>query len=441
MIRNMLPKSLLAVSICTVLSAPAIANQATSAFEFHGYFRAGAFASSENDFNQAIFFGQKETLGRLGLEGDDFYELAFMQRWDWKDSGDSIRINARLGQDNPKGGASAMGGYSIDGIPTGLLESFVEFDGITSSGTFWGGQRYYGRDNYIFMTDFFYTDYSGTGLGVQNLKAGGGEWDFAYIASNQNSQGAIGSPSEPGKPEGCETDGDVECSVGNNGMLHAFHVRADYDAWRAEVMLKHLPTNTHGDDYSTSGVEAHVSYSPGSFFGLGDGFSTTSVQLGQGLGSGTMLGRTFTNYNIFSPGGANDAYNMTRVKDGDVTVRAQAYGGLFVGDWLFFPAVGYEYTSYDDQLNGNDDTDYWYAMVRPVYTMPSIDNFSLASEFGVTDQKHNDGDAQYKATIAPTWSMPTGFGPAPEIRLMASYVSDANGDDDVIVGAQVDMWW
>ncbi|GAL15039.1 hypothetical protein JCM19233_6053 [Vibrio astriarenae] len=60
MIRNMSPKSLLAVSICTVLSAPAIANQATSAFEFHGYFRAGAFASSENDFNQAIFLVKKK---------------------------------------------------------------------------------------------------------------------------------------------------------------------------------------------------------------------------------------------------------------------------------------------------------------------------------------------------------------------------------------------
>ncbi|WP_295895737.1 carbohydrate porin [uncultured Vibrio sp.] len=427
--RTVLTKALIAAGVTTLLSMPVHANEAVSDFEFHGYFRAGAFSSANSDFGQALFFGQKETLGRLGLEGDDFYELAFVQRWDWKDSDDSIRLNARLGQNTPAGGVDAMGGLNIDGIHTGLLESFVEIDGVSETGTLWAGQRYYGRDNYIFMTDFFYTDYSGTGIGLQNVKMGGGEWDIAYIASNQSEV--------DDQLVGGGDGGDTPALIDYN-MLHAAHLRADYGNWRTEVMAKYLAKNAHGDDYATTGLEAHVSYSPGSFFGLGDGFSTTSVQVGQGLGGSTMLGRTFTNYNAFSPGGAGSQAGMSAVKSGDVTVRAQAYGGYFAGDWMFFPAVGVETTSYDDD---KDSSSYWYAMVRPVYTVPSIDNFALASEFGITDQNNNDGDAQYKATIAPTWSMATGFGPAPELRLMASYVSNADGLNDVIVGAQVDVWW
>ncbi|GAL27716.1 maltoporin [Vibrio variabilis] len=84
--------------------------------------------------------------------------------------------------------------------------------------------------------------------------------------------------------------------------------------------------------------------------------------------------------------------------------------------------------------------------------MPSIDDFAIAAEFGYTDNsanRDNGGNATYKATIAPTWTVGTGFGPAPEIRLLATYLkgnpgvsSNAGEDDhDFIVGVQVDMWW
>ncbi|MGL6258980.1 carbohydrate porin [Vibrio sp. WXL210] len=427
-------KALATVGLAVISSPAVLAQEATTDFEFHGYARAGAFSSASNDFTQVPYAGQKETLGRLGLEADDFWELAFMNRWDWSESNKSVRINARLGQDNPNGNGSNSFA-NIDGKATGLIEAFVEFDGVTSTGTLWGGQRYYGRDNYIFMTDFFYTDYSGTGLGVQNYEMANGQWDLAYIASNQSET----------------TNEDATL----NEMLHAFHLRADYGRWRFELLSKYMADNVNGDDYATTGAESNISFSPKSFFGLGDGFSTLAWQTGKGLGSGSMLGRTFTNYNAFSPGSyefsGNNQGEMTKVKDNDLTVRLQAYGGLFVGDWLFFPAVGYEFNDYDGANAARDDEkeySYWYAMVRPVYTMPSVDNFAIASEFGYSDNSITD-DATFKATIAPTWTVDTGFGPAPEVRLLATYISGPTGvsggnpekDSDIIVGAQIDMWW
>ena len=49
-----------------------------------------------------------------------------------------------------------------------------------------------------------------------------------------------------------------------------------------------------------------------------------------------------------------------------------------------------------------------------------------------------------KVTVAPTWTINTGMGPAPEIRLLATYLTDSGtnaGKHDFIVGMQADMWW
>lgn len=67
---------------------------------------------------------------------------------------------------------------------TGVSETYVELGGITPTGTMWGGLRYYDRENYIWTTDYFYTDYSGTGVGFKNVEMADGKWDFAYINSN-----------------------------------------------------------------------------------------------------------------------------------------------------------------------------------------------------------------------------------------------------------------
>lgn len=438
--KTVLCKSIIAVGVTSLLSMPAQAEKPTSAFEFHGYFRSGAFTSAKEDFKQHRYGGQKETLGRLGLEADDFWELAFMQRWDWENRDKSVRIHARLGQDNPHGNGSNSF-TNIDGQATGLIESFVEFDGVTDTGTLWGGQRYYGRDNYIFTTDFFYTDYSGTGLGVQDLEYRGGQWAFAYIASN-NSQSAESEEAAYASIKGKE-----------NEMLNAFHARADYGRWRMESLFKHMGENVHGGDYSNTGLEGLIQYSPDNFFGFGNGFSHITLQAGKGLGSGTMLGRTFTNYNTYSPGGvgfidgSTEQVLMSRVRDGDYTARLHTYGGYIGDTWMVFPAVGYETTRYEE--SGKEDSSYWYAMVRPVYTLPEFDHVMIASEFGYTDDEANQGNATFKATVSPTWTVETGYGPAPEIRLLATYLkgnpgvsSNADTDDyDIIIGVQVDMWW
>ncbi|GAL33406.1 maltoporin [Vibrio maritimus] len=86
------------------------------------------------------------------------------------------------------------------------------------------------------------------------------------------------------------------------------------------------------------------------------------------------------------------------------------------------------------------------AMVRP--TFPISKNWSIATEAGYqygdwSDENDVGGSAyDYKLTIAPTVTVPTGFGPAPEIRFLATYLDGSNRDKaDLLVGIQADMWW
>ncbi|WP_026971068.1 carbohydrate porin [Aliagarivorans marinus] len=420
----------IACSAALVAGTFAPSAMALEGFEFHGYFRSGTLFSVENDLNQAAFPGSKETLGRLGLESDDFYELAFNKGWELED-GKKITIKTRLGENNVFGQQEhldAMLGYSIDAKPTGLIEAYVEFEGLTSSGVMWGGQRFYGRDNYNFLTDFFYTDWSGTGLGVQKVEMGSGQWDFAYLASNRSNNGWYGTST--------------------NAPMHMLHTRGQFGKFRIDVVGKYMAENfvdgdDSGNEYATSGFETALSYAPSGFFGISDsGFSNVMLQAGKGLGGGTMLGRGFSNYNVFAPGGSGSQATMAAVDDGTTSFRLNAWGGWFGDGFLVLPWAQYEYSSFDG-LNGDDSNYFWSVGARPVFTLPSIEGFAIATELSYADAKGDDND-NFKLTFAPTWSLATGTGPAPEIRVMASYLDKSGtnaGDDDILFGIQADMWW
>lgn len=424
----------LSIACTAALAASAFTPSAMAldGFEFHGYFRAAAFSrnNSDVDFGSRFEYDKgKMALGRLANEGDDFYELAFFQGWEL-DNGNKITIKARLGQANLDNSAD-MNGDNIDGSSTGLIESFVEYEGITSSGVFWGGQRYYGRDNYNFLTDHFMTDYSGTGLGVQRIELGGGQWDFAYLSSTQSQQQGIWHNADTGEW------GEYAPDLRSKDPMHLVHARAQYGSLRVDVAGKYIAENDNFDGLANTGLEIGIGYTPKGFFGLSDaGFSNVLFQAGTGLGGGAMLGKAFTNYNAYA--GLHNTGGQTgmRVIDEDAAAaRISAWGGWFGSSMVVLPWAQYEWVDF-----GDDDTWAYSVGVRPVFTLPSVDNFAIATELAWSDREADDSGA-YKLVFAPTWSMATGTGPQPEVRVMAAYYNGDNQDSDVIFGVQTDVWW
>ncbi|WP_210449572.1 carbohydrate porin [Vibrio crassostreae] len=433
------------VATAGLSTVPAAYAEKSDGFEFHGYFRAGALFSVEDDLKRAKFPATKETLGRLGIESDNHYELALQKNFE-TDDGQKIRIKTRAGADNHNTANNQLGS-NVNSSDIGIMETFVEFEGVTDTGVFWGGKRFYGKDNYIFMTDFFYTDMSGTGVGIEGIELGSNKWDFAYIASDKSD------------------DDDGRWGSNTNNTMHAVHVGVNLGKFEIHAMGKYLPDNSNitgtttdnngneipviSDDFAETGFEVTGIYHADSLWGLPvTGFSKTILQVGTGLGSGQLLGGTLTEYNAYKPGtgaGQGQAF-MTEVKDGDNSVRFLSWGGLFPEDskMNYFTSIQGQYNDFDDSSN-----DYWVsAMVRPTYNMNQ--NFFIATEFGYQYSAWEDSAGMsdnadvFKATISPTVVVNTGMGPAPEVRFLATYLSDAgtnSGDSDIIVGIQADMWW
>ncbi|WP_227661554.1 carbohydrate porin [Klebsiella pneumoniae] len=176
-------------------------------------------------------------MGRLGAEVDNSWEGRLNKLWDLND-GKSVNIHLTI--------ESKGDGLQTRAAPreTGISESYVELGGITPTGILWGGLRYYDRENYVFTTDYFYTDYSGTGIGVKDLELGGGKWDMAYIVSNDANH--------------------TERPDGSSAIMHTVHSSAKYGAWDFEFAAKQMPDNSFiGDDnnYATKGIEGTIIYS------------------------------------------------------------------------------------------------------------------------------------------------------------------------------------
>ena len=289
------------------LSVSGAANAgATEWFEFHGYFRAGVLTSYEHDYKRSNFAAQKETLGRLGLEADNDVGINFAKTWAFDDD-KSIKIVAGVAG---TGSENALGS-SADATHMGFGETYVELGGIMPSGTLWGGTRDYGKDNYIFMTDFFYTDMSGTGIGVVDYEIGDSLVNLGYIASDRNDEDV----------DRWSTDEDGNLDNLNN-LMHAVNLSVTYGAFELSGLLKTMPDNwdADGKEWAETGYDLTAIYNLDSFFFIpGNGFSKIIVQGGVGLGSGNLLGGTITEYNAYHPGsltqgGGDGVYKLTKVE-------------------------------------------------------------------------------------------------------------------------------
>ncbi|MGK0273474.1 MAG: maltoporin, partial [Cocleimonas sp.] len=269
---------LLATSGLSINTASA---EVTDGLEFHGSFRAGVLLSAENDFKRAAFPATKEKLGRLGIESDNNLNFNLVKKWDFDDK-KSIRVT--MGVAGTGDGKSLSSGIDAGGADNqmGFEQSFIELGGITETGTLWAGKRDYGKDNYIFMTDYFYTQMSGLGIGVADYEIGDVKYDFAYMSSDRSTTNLTGRPLNWIQNE-------------TNNIMHSVHVGANFGSWELHGQAKLMKDNyTAGlvngaPDFANKALYAETGFDMTAIFHLdsflylpGNGFSKVIVQAGQG---------------------------------------------------------------------------------------------------------------------------------------------------------------
>ncbi|WP_028865990.1 carbohydrate porin [Psychromonas aquimarina] len=403
----------------------------TSAFEFHGYARAGLLMN--DNLNGATGTGPYMTaagslggaVGRLGLEDDNYVETVLdhkSQKEDGSWSKYRIMLADSVETNNEWTGSESQLNVRQVYAEIGNLSSF---SGAFENASIWAGKRF-DRDNFdIHFLDSDIVFLSGTGIGLYDVQLGE-DWKANFSVYGRDF-GVIDSSN---------TDVENYIATMNNRM----------GAWQLMLSAMTAADNEERSAGSAdTGFHAMLAYHAGSFYGMSDGFSKTGVLAGQGLGA-ELKG-------IGSNGSLNEDAEAVRFFSYGVT--------RFADNWRIAPAVLAEYSQ--DRFVDSDE--FMWATVNVRLAQELTKNFEMVYEGSYQYMDLDNGTdkadgSYYKATIAPTFKLDTaaGFFERPEIRLTASYIDwsdDLNnysvsvadgastmGDGgEFIAGMQMETWF
>ena len=397
---------------------------ADEGFVFHGYARAGIGISGDNGQNVEF---NKQQLGRLGNEADTFSELGLGKNF-YKDDGGGFFIDSMLG-------VGSDGSNIFESIKEDEKDGFIDFRQLNVQITgvlnfapeakLWAGKRYYQRHD-IYITDFYYWDTSGSGVGVENLDFGGGLFSFAVIRND-----AIDTP-----------------DTGNSGKtlnVNVIDIRySSINLWNnidLELGINYAITNPSDDASSDvkeakNGEMATIQLT----LNLNNGFNKTVIQYGtEGYAKELATFGSGISYHASAEPNAS-AYRL--INWGIVTLTDHIeFGHQFL------------WSSTIDSIETaqKDDLTYFSAVARPIYSWG--EHHKTIVEVGYF--KHQDVSGKdlsgQKISIAQAWSTGKGFFARPEFRLYATYFSNidhidnnniiSSDNSEFNVGVQVETWW
>ena len=412
-------------------------------FEFKGYARAGVLFSFVDGFNSSEYDGSggfkgagggwngsgaKQRVGRLGNEPDNYWEMEWIKKFSFGGQKWGA-FHFMLAQ----GDQSDNGTWLVGNIA--FRESFFEGGGFSKHPdiTYWAGKRYY-HHNDIHIMDLFYREYSGTGVGAQNI---GGFLELAYVAGD-------GSIVETTISDSIYGGAGNTTTAERKTIIHNIQAQVAFADGKLKVIAmgqlqpnaKQISqaTGTNSDDAAVTGLQldAELALEP------------VTLVLQYGFGVGANIGQV--NY-----GGQNQ---------GDQTLRFLAHSTLEPeGSRFSLQSAGWAEMNINDDADENDGFDRNNMIKTAIVARPALrmnDNFVLVGEAGLgfdSELGSRMYDTQYKFTIAPTLQFEMGAWARPQIRTFVTYNGwdgegareySVFGDDvkgDFVGGVQMEIWF
>jgi maltoporin len=440
-------KSLFCLAVAAFVAMPAVSASADDSFEFHGYMRAGtSFNEKLNQPNGAMQVPYANKKYRLGNEADNlFIETQLQKNWKAENGlyGKMIFMTDwHLHETHPYGNDPDDGGTG-DVENARIRQCYAEIGGLPMDASVWSGQRYYSRKD-IMITDNYYRDHTGFGAGVEGISLGFANLNVAWITGGDKNPATL-------------TDGSD--SIGK-ARLHGWDVQLNdielggAGSINVDGMFKRL-TGDDSDD-AVNGVFVDVEYNMPSFLFLTDGFAKVVGQYGKGAGAG-VADWGLDNFGTFAHAAfyGNSAANRTAMKD-FMQYRVIFFGLSQVNANLgIMPLVMYQAADNGDAA----DTKYTLLTVGLRAKYAITDFFAMQLEVGHDrSSKETSGSSVdavlTKVTVAPTFTLGSGFWSRPEIRVYGTYgfwnddaasgVGAASAADDKNAfqfGFQAEAWW
>ena len=405
--------------------------------DINGYFRAGYGQNDQGSAQEGFKAPGAGAKYRLGNEAETYGELILGK--DFYPAGNHrgpvARTQLRLSVNNPY-----QDQLNSDETSFGLPEAWVSIANVLASQPqmeVWAGSRFYRRQA-IDINDYYFSNMSGTGGGVENVELGFGKLALAWIGAGSSS--GVSSVPEP----------DPENKAGFSKM--------NVDLRLYDVAMP-WGKGEFGFTYAraTSGVDAIGNSAPNS-----DGAAVTFLHVRDHLISedgvnkfslqyGTGAAKTFTSG--FEPMVLDgETYNRPDRPDSWRFRVTEHFVANLNDAFSIGPAVVYELTDYDDE---SGKVHWASAGVRPVWYLTR--HLSLATEAGidwVKDEGEGTSDSLVKFTLAPQVAVGRGFASRPAIRLYVTYahwgddfvgkiggLDYANENEGLVYGVQMETWW
>ncbi len=397
------------LKIAPLAAALTLAWGSASALEFHGYLRAGG-GSSGKDGSQACFqLPGAYSKYRLGNECESYGELAFDHEVFEGKNGVKFNYHGRLAViTGQKQDFETLD--NTDNNQIASREQWFEAKGLPfmNGASVWGGKRFYDRQD-VHITDFYYWDTSGYGIGVEDLPVGNFKFSYALLRNGNGTDSAT--------------------------TRHDFRLKGikigDAGDLTVGLQLNQAGNDAAGKD--NNGTALTLQHFKGGVFG---GFTKTALMYGRGSANSLSL-----------------AYPDNSAGSDKKTLRiVHQTQAQFSPEWSGMVTAVYQ--------NQKDNYKWISAGVRPVYHL--TDNVKIQAELGFDQVKPNNDSTRTltKFTIAPTLVAGRGFWARPELRVFYTYAkwndaardgwggvaggtsgqfgSDTNGHT---IGFQVEGWW
>jgi maltoporin len=408
---------LLPVASAVAAAVLGLSAGSASALEFNGYLRSGGGSTNDKNGGQVCFqLPGAYSKYRLGNECETYAELGFKQElFDAKDGVKFNYVGMLAYISNQSQDFESLKDSSRD---IASRQNYIEAKNIPflNGASVWGGKRYYERND-VHITDFYYWDTSGYGIGIQDFKAGPVKLSYALFRNNNSSDNATTRHDFRVGGIGLGGFGDLTVGLQLNTADSASTVPANQQNDGQAITVQHFIGNVLG------------------------GFNKFAVQWGKGSARSLSL--------PYPDNGQNESDKTYRIVEMLQIQPSPQFSGM--------ATIVYQ--------NQQDNYKWLSYGFRPVWHIN--DYFKLQAEYGHDEVKPTSGDANNrrtrkldKFTVAPTIVAGRGFWARPEIRVFYTYAkwndaardlwggvvggtggrfgSDTNGST---IGFQVEAWW
>jgi sucrose porin len=429
---NAISKSLIATLALTTLQVSALETEST----LNGYLKSGLLMSSDGTRLDSLGLFTDYGKFRLGNEQNTKIELLPTIKMT-SDEGSWAKVRANLTHET----SCTADWNCVDGDEQAVQfrEGYVEMGGLdfAPNAVFWAGKRYSSSNTSSHQYDWEYVQYNGTGGGIDGIDVGFAKLDvgmYAFMPSDKNEH--------PNDPDllGYADDYSV------NAWLKSIAGSA-LDIQFASHMMAEKPGSKNA---ATSGLGITALYNFDGFYNVMNGYSRVVFQYGTGLAAGDSLGK-----NGWGFANSEDTTSSRVVFDGVVNLSQNWEVSTFA-----FYQMDEEYSPWSDwsqvTTQGYDRNAYAIG-VRPHHQITT--NFAMQYELGyenVSEDKSGGSEGGlFKATIAPTLMLETGFWARPQIRAFATYSQWDDGvsasldegytrtgsTDTLSFGVQAEVWF